>query len=184
VKVRAYHEFDENVNQKVSYDNTSSHLMKIKPNEITESEKWLPISTYKDGEVVIEIDKHAGSDKVICSEILLYEYEKGHGEENAKEIGNINKDKTISVSMNDKILAGNNSISINLYSESIENAKIEVYNTLGQQVCRVFNGQLSKGNNRIVWNKISDDGKTVKTGIYFIRVKTSDHIISKKLIVM
>jgi len=59
------------------------------------------------------------------------------------------------------------------------NVEIEIYNILGQLVDALHNGYMRKGKNIIEWN-----GQKYSSGIYFIRMKYENRVISRKIILM
>jgi len=61
---------------------------------------------------------------------------------------------------------------------------LEIYNMKGQKVKQLVSGQLSAGQHSIVWNGKDDNNKTVSSGIYFYKFKTSDYQATKKMLLL
>ena len=54
-----------------------------------------------------------------------------------------------------------------------------IYNTLGQQVVELVNGDIDAGN-----HDVRVDGSNLASGVYFYRLTAGEHVDSKKLILM
>lgn len=57
--------------------------------------------------------------------------------------------------------------------------RLSIYNLLGQEVSKVFEGDLSAG-----MHKFQFDGSQLSSGVYFYRLTTSDYTHSKKMMLM
>ncbi len=64
------------------------------------------------------------------------------------------------------------------------NARVEVFNILGERVKTVFNGLGQAGENSVVWNGDNDRGQAAASGVYFYRLKAGDFQQSRKMILM
>ncbi|MGE5681097.1 MAG: glucoamylase family protein [Bacillota bacterium] len=64
-------------------------------------------------------------------------------------------------------------------SESIE---IHIYDLLGRKVRTLLNDYLSAGSHEIKWDGLDEAGHKVSSGIYLYSVKTSDKIITGKMV--
>lgn len=62
--------------------------------------------------------------------------------------------------------------------------KLDIYNIRGQKVKTLTDGKLSAGNHRIVWNGTNSNNKSVASGVYFSRLKTSGKELTKKMILL
>ena len=62
--------------------------------------------------------------------------------------------------------------------------ELTVYNLKGQKVRQLVKGQFPAGQNSIVWNGKDDNGKSVGSGLYLYKLKTSDKVISKKMLLL
>lgn len=58
--------------------------------------------------------------------------------------------------------------------------RLEIFNTLGQKVKSVFDGQAGVGLTQILWNGSDDRGEPVSSGVYFYRLISSDGFESSK----
>ncbi|MDD4052245.1 MAG: T9SS type A sorting domain-containing protein, partial [candidate division Zixibacteria bacterium] len=63
-------------------------------------------------------------------------------------------------------------------------ATIEVYNILGQQVRRVFDGLAQPGLTRVVWDGRDEHGAESASGVYFYRLKTDQVTLARKMILL
>jgi len=50
------------------------------------------------------------------------------------------------------------------------NVRVTVYNTIGQQIRELVNGEQAAGYHRVVWNGTNADGGTVASGLYLYRI--------------
>ena len=57
--------------------------------------------------------------------------------------------------------------------------RLNVYNTLGQQVAEIFNGRLKEGYHEVDFNAVS-----LTSGIYFYRLEADKFVDVKKMIVI
>ncbi|MDX9925161.1 MAG: T9SS type A sorting domain-containing protein, partial [Ignavibacteriaceae bacterium] len=73
-------------------------------------------------------------------------------------------------------------IEYNLPTEG--NVKLEVYNSLGQLVNVLIEGNQSAGRNKVTWNGKDSYGNSVSSGIYFYRIKTNSFSQVRKMILM
>jgi hypothetical protein len=62
---------------------------------------------------------------------------------------------------------------------AISKVKLTIYNSLGQKVAELFNGELSAGTYKYSWNAAS-----VASGIYFYRIETDNFVNTKKLVLL
>jgi len=73
-------------------------------------------------------------------------------------------------------------ISFNITDKS--NVAVEVYNIRGQKVNTLLNDSLPAGNHFILWNGTDNRDRNVSSGIYFYLIKTDNHQITGKMILM
>ncbi len=64
----------------------------------------------------------------------------------------------------------NPSTTIPIYTPRGEEIEISVFNVIGQKIARVYDGYLSPGNHRFIWNGRDGAGHPVPSGVYFYRV--------------
>lgn len=91
-------------------------------------------------------------------------------------VKNINKKsvlKTLKVFPN----PANSYTKIQIYSDTyIDRSEINIYNTQGVLVKKLYQGKLNKGNNEFIWNLSSDKGQKLSQGMYFIHVQSKNNI--------
>ncbi|MGQ7719258.1 T9SS type A sorting domain-containing protein [Melioribacter sp. OK-1-Me] len=79
----------------------------------------------------------------------------------------------------------NPTTSIRYQLPKASNVTITVYNSLGQEVAKLVNNELqSAGVHTITWNAKDNYGKSVASGIYFYQLKSSDLVLTKKMILL
>ncbi len=61
---------------------------------------------------------------------------------------------------------------------------IEIYNLLGQKIKTVVDEEKRAGHHTVTWDATDNRGNTVASGIYFYRIKASDHSDSKKMLLL
>ncbi|GAB1349839.1 hypothetical protein MASR1M107_20530 [Ignavibacteriales bacterium] len=59
------------------------------------------------------------------------------------------------------------------------NVKLDVYNTLGEKVAELVNGQMSAGTYSIAF-----DASSLPSGIYFYRIEAGSNVAVRKMILM
>lgn len=64
-------------------------------------------------------------------------------------------------------------LSLKLSSPKADEIEINLYNLKGQKVSAIYKGKLTKGDNLISYTPSVNESKTLKSGIYFIKVSTS-----------
>jgi hypothetical protein len=62
--------------------------------------------------------------------------------------------------------------------------KIAIYNILGQRVRTLVDQRQAAGHRRVIWDRKSEKGRTVSSGIYFYRMETEEFVISKKMLLL
>jgi hypothetical protein len=61
---------------------------------------------------------------------------------------------------------------------------INVYDINGRKVCVLFNGIQSPGYYNITWNGIDNNGKKLKSGVYFYNINAGEYYSIKKVILL
>ena len=61
---------------------------------------------------------------------------------------------------------------------------ISVYNILGEKVTTLLKGSLETGTYHVQWNGVSDQGKTLPSGMYFYELKSPLFHSVKKLVLV
>jgi len=62
--------------------------------------------------------------------------------------------------------------------------KIEVFNVKGQLVKRLIDDTFVKGTHSVEWNGLSEQGKSVGSGVYFYRMQTEGRSETRKMVLM
>lgn len=71
------------------------------------------------------------------------------------------------------------------YSLSGENhVSIDIYNINGEIVCKLVDGIQPAGQYSVAWNGRSDDGRSLNTGVYFVKFSAGDVMETVKLLKM
>jgi FlgD Ig-like domain len=73
-------------------------------------------------------------------------------------------------------------ISFSLPAEQV--VELTVYNTKGQTVRKLVQGQFTTGEHTVTWDGKDDNGKNVGSGLYFYKLITNDQEISKKMLLL
>jgi hypothetical protein len=61
---------------------------------------------------------------------------------------------------------------------------LSIYNVLGQEVAKIWNGDLNAGSHALEWDGNDASGNQAASGIYFYRLKAGDFVDSKKMILL
>ncbi|HHE54559.1 MAG TPA: T9SS type A sorting domain-containing protein, partial [Caldithrix abyssi] len=62
--------------------------------------------------------------------------------------------------------------------------RLEIWNSQGQKIKTLVNGTLTPGLHQITWNGTDSNGNPVSSGNYIYRLKTKDHTLQKKMILL
>ena len=62
--------------------------------------------------------------------------------------------------------------------------KIQILNTLGQEVNELSNKEYDSGSHKLIWNGIDNFGKQVSTGLYFVKISNNKLSKQEKIILM
>ncbi len=73
-------------------------------------------------------------------------------------------------------------ISFSLFNQ--QNVTLKIYNSKGQVVKTLVNGNTAKGTHNVVWNGKDDNGKTVASGLYFYKLKTQQGTYNHKMLLI
>ncbi len=75
----------------------------------------------------------------------------------------------------------NNKTSIQFNLAETGLVKLKIYNVLGQEVRTITNAYMEKGNHRLYWDGINDQGEHVASGIYIYNLEAGGMQLSKKM---
>ncbi|NIT55217.1 MAG: T9SS type A sorting domain-containing protein, partial [Aliifodinibius sp.] len=65
-----------------------------------------------------------------------------------------------------------------------EEVNIVIYNVLGQQVRELVNRKQEAGSYVVKWNGDNEQGLSVPSGMYFLRMKAGSFIANRKLLLL
>lgn len=77
-----------------------------------------------------------------------------------------------------------NVANLNIITEKTAEAELNIYNSRGQLVRRLFASQLSKGAHSLTWDGRDDGGRACASGIYLARLRTAESSASAKLLLL
>jgi hypothetical protein len=95
----------------------------------------------------------------------------------------ITKPELLSVNLYPNPVNRGSELNISVKNSDSKNIKMSVYNVKGQLVYERKQVELGRSGN-LSWNKRDMDGKSVSSGIYFIRINDSKQSISKKCLII
>lgn len=78
----------------------------------------------------------------------------------------------------------NPATSISVQLPEASDVTLDVFNSLGQRVTRLYQGQLAAGVHTFQWDGTDELGNTQSSGVYFYRVSAGDYIESKKMLLL
>ena len=78
----------------------------------------------------------------------------------------------------------NSNADISYMLPSRGHVELVVYDISGRVVKALVNENQSAGSHKLIWNCRSNSGSSVSSGIYFIRLKTNESVLTEKLIIM
>ena len=78
----------------------------------------------------------------------------------------------------------NPSTTISYGLDKAASVSIKIYNSRGQIVHSIAEGMKNAGNHNLVWNGNDYSGKSLPTGVYYIRMQAGDKTFNKKAVLM
>jgi hypothetical protein len=78
----------------------------------------------------------------------------------------------------------NPSTTIKVYLKTTSQVRISIYNSLGQRVRELVNGQLPAARHLFTWDGRNSNGEKVSSGIYFYQLSTNSFTKVKKMILI
>ena len=72
---------------------------------------------------------------------------------------------------------------VSIFLPKTGDVKLDVYNSRGQLVARLYNGVLSQGTHSFSWNSIDEHGSSQASGIYIFRL-THDQVTQARRAVL
>jgi hypothetical protein len=73
-------------------------------------------------------------------------------------------------------------VNIRIDNPKADKVDISIYNIRGQLVKRIYEGVLEKGTQNYQWNSSESTIADKASGMYFLRIKTEDKVITKKMV--
>jgi probable HAF family extracellular repeat protein len=62
------------------------------------------------------------------------------------------------------------------------NVRLEIFDATGRRIARLLDQPMSAGEHTVSWNGRTDDGATIQSGVYFVRLGTRDGSTSTRLV--
>jgi hypothetical protein len=78
----------------------------------------------------------------------------------------------------------NSSTAIEYFVPQLVHVHLVVYNILGQEVVTLEDEMRLSGEHTVLWNGVNSHGRPVSTGVYFYRIKASDFVETKKMLLL
>lgn len=67
---------------------------------------------------------------------------------------------------------------------SSSEARVVIYDVLGRELVKLWDGRMKPGVTRIVWNGKSEAGSPAASGVYFIRLEAGDNVMVRKALLI
>ncbi len=172
-------------------DDVSLGSVKVPSGQSVVFEKDLPNSVTHDGEGIVKIVNLKKDKIVTCDKWELYAYDKATGRGGAKKSGGAQlaeeggKPLTYVYAMAQNApnpFNGQTRISYQLAKPG--NVSLKIYNTLGQLVNTLVDGQQQPGIYSASWNGKDNSGRTAANGVYIYRLESGDFKATKKMVVI
>jgi hypothetical protein len=78
----------------------------------------------------------------------------------------------------------NPELTVSYSLNTAERVQIDVFNTRGQRVRTLSKETLSAGKHDVMWNGTDDNGRSLSSGVYFVRMTTESESLCKKAVLM
>lgn len=59
---------------------------------------------------------------------------------------------------------------------------LTIYDVLGREVTEIADGNYPVGYSELTWNGMNRNEEAVSSGVYFYRIATGKHVITKKML--
>jgi len=63
-----------------------------------------------------------------------------------------------------------------------QKVNLGIYDITGRKIKTLWDGEISGGNHRLIWNGTDSKGKAMPSGIYFCKLQSDESAQSRKLI--
>jgi flagellar hook assembly protein FlgD len=67
---------------------------------------------------------------------------------------------------------------------AVERVSINIYDARGKLVFELVNKIMPVGEHRVTWNGVDRDGRTVGSGIYFVKMAAGPHVDTHKIVLL
>jgi hypothetical protein len=124
----------------------------------------------------LDNSSHVATGQLVTG-VMLYEHYGVANEDNIQPAAAISLSSSYPNPFNQEA-----SISFNLPKST--KADLAIYNTKGQKVKTLLNGNQKAGVSKVIWNGIDDNGTQVSNGIYYYRLQTGTKTLTHKLILL
>lgn len=74
-----------------------------------------------------------------------------------------------------------NTVNIEFYLHEQSNVSLSIFDLSGQELFILSNDNLGVGKQRMVWNGTNSSGSVVANGIYFVKLKINEEIVTRKI---
>lgn len=62
--------------------------------------------------------------------------------------------------------------------------ELSVYDSTGKILSTLFSGNMDAGEHEVYWNRTNNDGDSLRSGIYFLRLKAGKQLVTQKMVVL
>ncbi|OGF16036.1 MAG: hypothetical protein A2509_03210 [Candidatus Edwardsbacteria bacterium RIFOXYD12_FULL_50_11] len=179
-----YHESGSDIKLKPYINDLPLGEIKVRSGEEVILDKQLSEASNRDGRIILRIEKHKGI-MAVCGKILIHEVIKGNGQGGAQlaEVGSIGQAFIYKLYQNAPN-PFNGQTRINYQLAKPGNVSLKIYNTLGQLVKTLVNGQQQPGVYSANWNGRDNSGRTAANGVYIYRLESGAFKATKKMVVI
>ena len=63
-------------------------------------------------------------------------------------------------------------------------ASVIIYNVLGQEVVKLIDKEMTRGNHIVQWDGKNNNGQLVGTGLYYYKLETNDYVKTRKMVLL
>ncbi len=184
VKIAGIHGGSTTWEQEVTVDGQNLGAFTVRPVTLETLKLKIPLSAYeKDHTLRLVFTKKSGS-YAFCQSIKLYRYERtkkaGTGGGQSVVAGPVGTKLSLEVRPNPVLHRA--VISYSLPGPSV--VSLKVFDVSGRMVRNLCSGKYSSGQHLVVWDARDDMGMKLPNGVYFLNLKTSDHKLSDKLLLL
>ncbi len=78
----------------------------------------------------------------------------------------------------------NSSTEMEIFVPQTMPVTVDIFNLLGQEICRLHDGILPTGISRLRWSAVMDDSRPAPGGVYFYKLKAGETVLIKKMVLL